>query len=164
MKKKIFTAGLLIAMVTFLVACNQGKDEKTEVPAIDKEQIKAQIQELENHFALIYNTRNADSLSYYADDAVSYFNGQNPIAGKAAIHKFIDDELLNFPKGAKISFETDEIYIGMDGRFVLEIGAYKQVDSTGVLLHKGHYFSLFEKRDGKYMCIRDMSNSNPVVD
>jgi ketosteroid isomerase-like protein len=162
MKNKIVTAGLLMALVTVFMACNRDKDVKTETPAMDKEQIKAQIQERENHFALIYNNRNADSLSYYADDAVSYFDGQKPIAGKAAIHQFIDTELKSFPKGAKISFETDEIYIGVDGRFVLEIGSYKQVDSTGLLIHKGHYFSLFEKRNGNYVCIRDMANSNPI--
>jgi ketosteroid isomerase-like protein len=162
MKNKILTAGLLIAMIAISPACKQSKDEKTDDRAIDKEQIKAEIQALENHFALIYNTRNADSLTYYADDAVSYFDGREPVAGKTAIHEFIDGELKNYPAGAKIAFQTDEIYIGMDGRFVFEIGSYRQTDSAGVLQHKGHYFSLFEKRDGRYMCIRDMSNSNPV--
>jgi ketosteroid isomerase-like protein len=162
MKNKIFTLGFLLAMATLFLACNQVKEEKKEAPAIDKEQVKAEIQALENHFALIYNTRNADSLNYYADDAVSYFDGRKPVAGKAAIHKFIEDELSNYPKDAKIVFETEEVYIGMEGRFVFEIGSYKQVDSKGTVLHMGHYFSLFEKRNGKYQCIRDMSNSNPV--
>jgi ketosteroid isomerase-like protein len=164
MKKKILHAGLLLAMVTFFLSCNQVKEVKITSPAIDKEQIKAQIQTLENHFALIYNTRSTDSLTYYADDAVSYFNEQKPIAGKAAIHKFIEEELKNYPKGAKISFETVEIYVGAEGTFVLEIGAYKQVDATGVLLQRGHYFSLFEKRDGKYVCVRDMANASPLED
>ena len=164
MKNKIFTIGLLLAMVTLFVACNQGKEEKIAALASNKEQIKAEIQALEDHFALIYNTRNEDSLSYYADDAVSYFDGRKPITGKAAIHKFISEELMNYPKGAKISFETVEIYIGNDDRLVIEIGAYKQADSTGVVLQRGHYFSLFEKRNGKYMCIRDMANSNPIED
>jgi ketosteroid isomerase-like protein len=164
MKNKIITAGLLLVVVTLFMACNQTKEDKTTAPAIDKEKVKAEIQALENHFAMIYNTKNADSLSYYADDAVSYFNEQKPLAGKAAIHKFIEDELMNYPKGARISFETVEIYIGIDGTFVLEIGAYKQADSTGVVIQKGHYFSLFEKRNGKYVCIRDMANASPVGD
>jgi ketosteroid isomerase-like protein len=162
MKNKILSGGLVLVMVAVFFACNQKQETKSTVPIIDKQQIKAEIQALENHFALIYNTRNADSLNYYADDAVSYFNGQKPVAGKAAIHKFIEDELMNYPEGAKISFETDEIYIGIDGRYVFEIGTYKQVDPAGVLLHMGHYFSLFEKRNGKYQCIRDMANSNPI--
>jgi ketosteroid isomerase-like protein len=162
MKNKILIGGLLLAIVILSLACNQRQEAKPEVPAVDKVKIKAEIQALEDHFALIYNSRNADSLSYYADDAVSYFDGQKPVVGKANIHKFIENELMDFPKGAKISFETIEVYIGVNGTFVFEIGAYKQVDSVGKTLSNGHYFSLFEKRNGKYICIRDMANSNPV--
>jgi ketosteroid isomerase-like protein len=164
MKNKILSAGFLLSMMALFLACNRAEEVKTAAPAIDKEQIKSEIQALENHFASIYDSRKADSLSYYADSAISYFNGRKPVAGKAAIHKFIDEELMNYPKGAKIAFETEEIYIGQDGRYVFEIGAYKQIDSTGGILQRGHYFSLFEKINGRYMCIRDMANSNPVED
>jgi ketosteroid isomerase-like protein len=162
MKNKIFTGGLLLVMVAFLFGCSQHQETSNAAATVDKEQIKAEIQALENHFALTYNKRNADSLTYYADDAVSYFVGQKPVVGKAAIHQFIENELLDFPKGAKISFETIEVHVANDGQYVFEIGAYKQVDSTGVILNNGHYFSLFAKRDGKYVCIRDMANSNPI--
>lgn len=161
MKNKILTGLLLLSMVTGFYACNQKQENKNTDPTTEEEKIKAEIQALENHFALIYNTKNADSLNYYADDAVSYFNNQKPIAGKAAIHQYIENELVNFPAGAKISFETREIYIGKDGRYVFEIGAYN-IDSSGVILSQGNYFSLFEKKDGKYQCIRDMANSYPV--
>ena len=164
MKTKILSVGFLLSMVALFLACNPAKEEKTEATVVDKEQVKAEIQALEDHFAMIYNSRNADSLSYYADSAISYFNGHKPVSGKEAIHKFIDEELKYYPKGAKIVFETNEIYIGVDGRYVLEIGSYKQTDSTGGILQNGHYFSLFEKINGKYRCIRDMANSHPIVD
>ncbi len=162
MKNRILAAGILLSAVLMFWSCNRAAEVKTEAPAIDKEQVKAEIQALENHFATVYDSRNADSLSYYADSAVSYFNGHQPVAGKASIHKFIEEELMNFPKGAKINFQTEEVYIGADAKFVFEIGAYKQTDATGAILQQGHYFSLFEKINGKYQCIRDMANSNPV--
>jgi ketosteroid isomerase-like protein len=164
MKNKILSVGYLLSTLVLFWACNQAREVKTEAPAVDKELIKSEIQALENHFAMIYDSRNADSLSYYADSAISYFNGHKPVAGKAAIHKFIEEELMSYPKGAKITFETEEIYIGVNGRYVFEIGAYKQTDSIGVVLQRGHYFSLFEKINGRYQCIRDMANSNPVDD
>ena len=37
--------------------------------------------------------------------------------------------------------------------------ANNQVDSTGTVLQTGHYVSFFVKRDGKYVCARDMANS-----
>jgi ketosteroid isomerase-like protein len=162
MKNKILFGGLLLAIVTLFLACNQREEAKNGTPTVDKDQVKAEIQALENNFALIYNTRNADSLTYYADNAVSYLVGRKPLVGKAAIHKFIQNELMDFPKGAKILFETVEVHVANDGKYVFEVGAYKQVDSTGATLQSGHYFSLFEKRDGKYYCIRDMANSNPT--
>ena len=155
MKNKISMAGFLVLILTSFLACNQIKEETT----IDKEQVKAEIQAIEDHFALTYNNRNADSITYYAEDAISYFAGQEPIVGKAAIHQHIENELIDFPEGAKISFETLEIYVTDDGNHVAEIGAHTQVDSTGTVLHTGHYVSFFVKRDGKYVCARDMANS-----
>ncbi|MBP6550766.1 MAG: nuclear transport factor 2 family protein [Flavobacterium sp.] len=162
MKNKILIAGLLVLTLTLSIACNQKKEEPTAaVPDIDNEQIKIEIQAVEDAFAAVYNTGNIDSLSYYADDATSYFSGKMPLEGKEAIHQSIKEELANFNKGDKISFETKEVYVANDGKHVMEIGAYKFVDSTGAKLRSGNYFSLFEKRDGKYKCVRDMGNSEP---
>lgn len=161
MKKK-FLIGALGVVLTLAIACNQKKEEPTAaVPAIDNEQIKSEIQAIEDDFAAVYNTRNIDALTYYADDATSYFNGKMPVVGKEAIHESMKEELANFAKGDKISFETKEVYVANDGKHVMEIGAFKFVDSTGAKLRSGNYFSLFEKRDGKYQCVRDMGNSEP---
>jgi ketosteroid isomerase-like protein len=157
-KNKILMGGLLAVILTLSIACNQQPVKAT----IDKAQIKAEIQAIENKFAAIYTHRNADSLTYYADDAVSYFVGQKPVAGKDSIHQFIQEELMYFPEGAKLLNETMEIFVTDDGNNVAEIGAYKMVDSAGVILQNGHYFSFFAKRNGKYVCTRDMATSHPV--
>lgn len=162
MKNKFLLGGLLLFVLTLSVACNQKKEEATTAaPAIDNEQIKAEIQAIENDFAAVYNTGNIDSLTYYADDATSFFNGKMPLVGKEAIHQSMKEELENFTKGDKISFETKEVYVSENGNHVVEIGSYQFSDSTGVKLRSGNYFSLFKKIDGKYKCIRDMGNSDP---
>lgn len=155
MKTRILTAGLLVIIMTLFFACNLEQKKTT----VDKDQVKAEIQAIENNLAMTFNNGNAESLSYYAEDAISYFSGQEPIVGLEAIHQHLENELLDFPKGAEISFETLEIYVSDDGDHVAEIGAHKLVDSTGTLLQRGHYMSFFAKRDGKYVCIRDMANS-----
>jgi ketosteroid isomerase-like protein len=157
-KNKILMGGLFAVILTFSIGCNQQPVKVT----IDKDQIKAEIQAIENKFAAIYTHRNADSLTYYADDAVSYFVGQKPVAGKDSIHQFIQEELMYVPEGAKLINETMEIFVTDDGNNVAEIGAYKMVDSAGVILQNGHYFSFFAKRNGKYVCTRDMATSHPV--
>jgi len=163
MKTKVTKGLSFIFLVLLATACNSKKAEPV-APVIDKEQIKKEIQAIEDKFSEIYTHRNADSLTYYADDAVSYFVGQEPLVGKAAIYQFIAEELKDFPEGSKIINTTLEVYIFEDGNNVGEIGEYKRVDSTGMVLQSGHYFSFFAKRNGKYVCTRDMATALPQTE
>ncbi len=147
-----------MVILALTLACNQKKEETP----IDKEKVKAEIQSIEDKFASIYIHRNIDSLTYYGDSATSYFAGQKPLVGKAAIHQFIQEELADLPKGSKIVNKTLEIFVTQDGNNVAEIGEYRRTDSTGKVVQEGHYFSFFAKRNGKYVCIRDMATSYPV--
>ena len=63
------------------------------------------------------------------------------------------------PKGSKVTFTVNEVDASNDGNMVVEFGSYKVVDSTDVVLADGNYMSLFHKKDGKYVCVRDMSAS-----
>jgi len=163
MKNKFLIGGLLLFVLTLSVACNQKKEETAAAaPAIDTAQVKIEIQGIEDAFAAVYNTGNIDALTYYADDATSFFNGKLPLVGKDAIHQSIKEELANFTKGDKISFETKEVYVSENGNHVVEIGSYQFADSTGTKIRSGNFFSLFKKIDGKYKCIRDMGNSEPA--
>ena len=161
MKNKILKGIFISCILSLLLACSPKKTEPVAV-VIDKEQVKKEIQAIENKFAAIYTHRNADSLTYYADDAVSYFVGRKPVAGKDSIHRFIQEELMYIPEGAKLINETIEVFVTDDGNKVAEIGAYKMVDSAGVILQNGHFFSFFAKRNGKYVCTRDMATSHPI--
>jgi ketosteroid isomerase-like protein len=158
MKNRIFKGGLVVVIMSLLVAC----DQKKEVPAIviDKEVIKTEIQAMEDAFAESYNNKNTDSLKYYAEDAVSFSNGKIPLEGKKAIHESMQHELLTFPKGSKIAFETQEIHASNDGNMIVEIGGYNVMDSTNTKTNSGNFISLFEKKNGKYICIREMGTSN----
>lgn len=161
MKNKVLNGIVLSCVLSFIIACSPKKAEPVSV-VIDKEQIKKEIQAIENRFAALYTHKNIDSLTYYADDAVSYFVGQKPVAGKDSIHQFIQEELIYVPEGAKLINETLEIFVTDDGNNVAEVGAYKMVDSAGVILQNGHYFSFFAKRDGRYVCTRDMATSHAL--
>jgi hypothetical protein len=43
---------------------------------------------------------------------------------------------------------------------VVELGYFKVTDSANATVNSGNYMSLFEKRDGKYVTLRDMSASD----
>ena len=161
MKNTFVKSVIFGCLLSLFFTCTPKKTE-TEAVIIDKEQIKAEIQAIENKFAAIYTHRNIDSLTYYADSAVSYFVGQEPISGKDAIHKFIEEELKELPAGTKIINETIEIFVTDDGNNVAEVGAYRRVDSTGKIMQNGHFFSFFAKRNGQYVCTRDMATAHPI--
>ena len=161
MKNKIVKGLLFAIIITVLVACNQKKVEvNPESTTVDKDQIKTEIQAMEDAFASAYNTKNFDAIAYYADDATSFSQNKPALVGKKAIDDYLKADIESFPKGHKMSYTVTEVHVSNDGNQVVEIGAYKVVDSTNTPKNTGNYISVFEKRDGKYVCIRDMGASN----
>lgn len=157
MKNKFLIGGLLFFLAVFNIACNKKTEETASVPVIDKEQIKMEIQTIENTFAEHYNSRNIDSISYYADDAKSFFIGREPISGKEGILEYLTNDIKGVSSGIKFSFTTNEVFVSNDGQMVTELGAFTLTDSTNTKVDGGNYISLFEKRNGKFVCIRDMA-------
>lgn len=164
MKNKLLTLGLVAFLTTLSISCNKKAEEVTVSPPVNKEQIKMEIQAIENTFAAHYNTKNTDSITYYGDDAKSFFYGRNPISSKDSIIEYLKNDIAGIEKGVKFSFTTNEVHVSNDGINVTEIGEFKLTDSTGVKIESGNYFSLFEKRNGKYVCIRDIAASNTPRD
>jgi ketosteroid isomerase-like protein len=157
MKKDILKMGLLSSVLMLMISCNS-KQETSTTTAIDKEQIKKEIQAKEDAFAEIYNTGELKNIGYYADDATTFFPNRPPLVGKEAIVEFYKSAITSATD--KISFTSKDIFISNDGNQVVEIGYFKVVDSTNTPINSGNYMSLFEKRDGKYVCVRDMSASD----
>ena len=160
MKSKIIK-GVLLGSITILVfACNAKKEEPATVApvVVDKEQIKKDIQAREDEFADVYNGKEIRSIGYYADDAISFFQNRPALVGKDAIVEFL--KAGQSETSHKISFKTNEVFVSNDGNMVVEIGHFIVVDSTNTGINKGNYMSLFEKRNGKYVCVRDMSASD----
>jgi ketosteroid isomerase-like protein len=156
--RNMFKKGIVLVYLSlFMVSCDKN-EEKTTTVLIDKDAIKKEIQAKENQFAQIYNTGEIKKIGYYADDAVTFYQNMTPISTKEERIEFLRiDESTN---NSKISFTTIEVFPSNDGNQVVEIGYYTVVDSTNTAINTGHYMSLFEKRDGEYVCLRDMSASD----
>ena len=148
---------LLTGFLTILLfACTEAKEEPAAV--IDKEQIKKEIQAREDEFAAAYNGEGTKNIGYYAEDAVSYYQNRAPLVGKATIIEYLTAGLD--ANSNKISFKTNEVFVCNGGDQVLELGSFTVVDSVNNPVNTGNYMSLFEKRNGKYVCLRDMSASD----
>lgn len=161
MKNKFIKGVLFSCLMLLLISCNTKKAEPVAV-VIDKEQIKKEIQARENEFAEVYNSGELKDIGYYADDATTFYQNRAPLVGKDSIVAFLKSDLNS--NSNKISFTTNEVFVANDGDQVLEIGYYEVVDSTNTAINTGNYMSLFVKRDGRYVCLRDMSASDMPVE
>jgi ketosteroid isomerase-like protein len=159
MKNKVAPGLLSLLLMLFIIACNSKKAEPVSV--IDKEQIKKEIQAKEDEFAAIYNSGELKNIGYYADDAITFYQNRAPITSSEERVAFFNEDIVSNTN--IISFLTKEVFVSGDGIQVVEIGYYKVVDSANTEINTGNYMSLFEKRNGKYYCVRDMSASDMPV-
>ncbi len=172
-KKNIFKIAMLgIAISIFTIGCNSQPDKKTEMePAItveptvakvDMASIKAEIQALENDWAAADNARDANAvIAFYSEDAVSLTNDAPMTKGKPAIQKEIEEGLAKKAEGETVTYNTLEVF--GDKNTVTEIGTAISKDASGEVIRTGKYMAIWEKRDGKYICIRDIYNSDAIV-
>jgi ketosteroid isomerase-like protein len=157
MKYMILKSSLLGFIIFLMFSCNESNEQKA-TGTIDKEQIKREIQEKEDSFAAVYNSGELRSIGYYADDAITFFQNRPPLVGKEEILYFLKADVS--ANTGKIAFKTNEVFVSNDGNQVVEVGSFKVVDSANTAINTGNYMSLFEKRDGKYVAVRDMSASD----
>jgi ketosteroid isomerase-like protein len=81
--------------------------------------------------------------------------------GKAAIQKETAESLAKRAQGETVAYETLEVF--GDGNTVTEIGTAITKDASGKVIRTGKYMAIWEKRNGKYICIRDIYNSDAIV-
>jgi uncharacterized protein (TIGR02246 family) len=169
MKKQNYfkLAAVAVAMAIFTLGCTKAPEDASkttdvsamELPKPNMGSLKAEFQAIENTWAAADNARDANAVAaMYADDAISMGNNKPAISGKAAILKDLQESLAKRPKGATIAFETLDVY--GDDNLITEVGKTTVKDATGKVTYTGKYMALWEKHDGKWLTIRDMSNDD----
>jgi ketosteroid isomerase-like protein len=125
----------------------------------DMAKVNTEIQAIATKWADAENARDARTVSeFYADDAIRLVNNMPMISGKANILKSLEDELTNAPKGSTLAIETLEVF--GNEKDVVEVGRLIQKDSTGKVVYTGKYLTYWQKRNGKYVAVRDMTNDD----
>jgi ketosteroid isomerase-like protein len=159
---------ICIALSIFTVACTAPTNDaaakaaetaKTVVAKPDMAKVKAEIKAIEDAWAAASNAKDvATIVGFYADDAISMNDDQPMLVGKAAIQKGVEGEMARRKENAKTVFETLDLY-GDENR-VTEVGKTTLTDGTGKVIYTGKYMAVWEKRNGKWLTIRDMTNDD----
>ena len=159
---------LLIAclgILLFSFGCNQPTAETSPVPVADVEtkpdmaKIKREIQAIEKAWAAADNARDANALAaFYANDAISMSENSPMVVGKAAILKEMQTSFASRPAGHTVSYEVLDVF--GDENIVTEVGKSTRMDASGKVVYTGKYMAVWEKRDGKWLCLSDIGNSD----
>lgn len=159
MKIKTGLTALIAMAVIIFSACSS---QKEEAKPIDEAKLKVEIQAMEDAFAAGEKAKDADAVAaYYSDDAISYSRNKAPSVGKKAIKESIAKGLAEDTTGEVNVYKVVDIF--PEGNMVVEIGSWNTTLPDGSAKDNGHYMSFFQKRDGKWVCVRDMNvSSNPV--
>lgn len=161
-------AGLVLSI--FTIGCNKAPEKEKEVEVTqeapvaktDMAAIKAEIQELENTWAEIDNARDAEKISnFYAEDAVVMSADKPMIKGREAIKKDLEASMAAREEGVTAKYEVLDVY--GDENVVTEIGKSTRMDAAGKVVSTGNYIAIWEKRDGEYVVVREMSFTDKEI-
>lgn len=158
--KKISISICLVSIVLILNSCGNKCDPSTCNYAVDQEAINADIAALEASFSEAMNNQDIDALmAYYADDAQSMTPNKPTLMGKEAIKADVMEEWAEDTVDTGVTASMNVTMIWASGDIAVEQGTWNAM-KDGEAVASGKYMSLFEKRDGKYVCIRDIWNSD----
>jgi len=158
MRSKFFLIAVSAMAVSVFSACSSEEKAAT----VDIAKVKPDIQAMEDAYAAAEKSKDADKvMAYYSDDAVSYGRNRAPEVGKAAIKESMAKRLAADTAGNTNVYKVVDLF--GEGNMLVEIGSWTEMNPAGAEVNKGHYLSYFQKRDGKYVCVRDMNvTSSPA--
>ncbi len=168
-KNSLKLAAACVAFTCFAIGCGNGAEEKTAAKTTepsteaaaktDMVKLKADIQALETAWATADNARDTNAVAaFYADDAVGLSNNKPLVSGKAAIRADIVASLSKKEKGTTVTYDVMDVF--GDENTVTEVGKTTGKDATGKVTYTGKYMAIWQKRDGKFICVRDISNDD----
>lgn len=150
---------LLGIAALFFTACNTTGEKKE---AVDMDKLKTEIQAMEDAFAAGEKAKDVNAVAvYYADDATSYNRNEPPSVGMAAVKEKIAKGFARDTTGKYNVYKVVDLYA--QGNSATEVGSWTEMNAAGEKTDSGYYMSYFEKRDGKYKCVRDMGVTETPV-
>ncbi len=147
------SAAAVAAILPALVGCQQAAEDTTADETVIRASAPA--------WADAYNAGNADALAaMYWNDAVLQPPGAPGATGHAAIREFLAaDSAATRAAGLRMNI-PEAGAVDVSGDLAYEAGNYSVTDASGATVDTGKYIGVFQKRDGKWLYIRDTWNSD----
>lgn len=142
-------------MSLFMLQCNQ--QQMPDTRAADE----AAIRSINPNWFKFFNAGDANGIvALYADDAVLCPPGAPSARGQTAIREFFSKEVAAAAAAGIIQNSGPTTDAGVSGDLGWEWGTYSVKDRSGATIDAGKYVTVYAKRNGKWLIIRDIWNSD----
>jgi uncharacterized protein (TIGR02246 family) len=143
---------ILAASLVALAACT-----KTAAPDTGADAIRA----VNIAWNKAYNSGDGTAVAaLYAEDAVLLAPGAPPVRGKASITEYYAKDAPAFAAAGLTVADAPKSDVAESGDLAWQSGTYKNTDRSGATVDSGKFLTVFQRKDGKWMIIRDTWNSD----
>lgn len=151
---------VLVASLAALAACAKNAPV---APAPDAAADEAAIRAITTAWFKGYNAGDGAAVAaLYAEDAVLTAPGVPAARGNASIREFFVKSVAAFAAAGLVDVDGPTSDAGVSGDLAWQAGTFKVTDKSGWALDAGRYLSVLQRKDGKWMIIRNTWNSDAV--
>jgi uncharacterized protein (TIGR02246 family) len=149
-------AAIVAASLLVLVGC-----AKSTPPATDTAADEAAVRAMGPAWFKAYNAGDVDGLAaLYADDAVLNAPGAPAARGRAAVREGLAKDIAASSEGGFTLTPAPTSEVGVSGDVGWEWNTFTVTDKSSATVDAGKYVTVYTRKDGKWLIIRDIWNSD----
>src|SRR6202165_3473412 len=147
---------VLAASLAALAAC-----AKTAPPAPDTAADETAARAVNIAWYKAYNAGDGAAVAaLYVEDAVLNAPGAPAARGMASIREYYVKGAAESAAAGLALVDDPTSDVGVSGDLAWQSGTFKIIDKSGAAVDAGKYITVFQRKDGKWMIIRDTWNSD----
>jgi uncharacterized protein (TIGR02246 family) len=158
MKKQLSITFFAICCLALLALnCEQQQQSASDTRAADEAAIRA----ISPTWFKAYNAGDVNSIvALHAEDAVVNAPGAPAARGQAAIREFLKKDVAGSAAAGVALNGNSATEVGVSGDLGWEWGTFTVTNKSGATVDRGKYVTVYAKKDGKWLIIRDIWNSD----
>ena len=153
--KLLKSAALIAVGMMALAGCQKA--------AVDTASIEAHMKQGVKDWLAAYNAGDVDTIvAFYAADAVVMAPGAPAAVGSDAIRALIGEgSAAAQAAGLTLApLDNDAVGVSASGDMAWHAGGYTVSDASGAVVDSGNYLEVQQNRDGHWLIVRDIWNSD----
>ena len=160
-------ASILLLSIAALSSCSKTAPSASDTsvvasaPAADAEADEQAIRAINPAWFKAHQAGDVEGIVvHYSDDALVSAPGAPPIRGTAAIREAFTKELRDLAAAGLSQKSSSNPEYELSGDLGYEWNTYTVSDKSGKTVDTGKYLSVFGRRNGKWVIVRDIWNSD----